>query len=63
LRGSGRYDYQLPDGWRWTTLGEIADVKGGVTLNKTQTSEDQISVPYLRVANVQRGYTAAHHFL
>ncbi|MFG1955583.1 restriction endonuclease subunit S [Micromonospora sp. NPDC048830] len=47
---------RLPDGWRWATLGEIADVVGGVTKDsKLQSRPDLVEVPYLRVANVQRG--------
>ncbi|MGC4792911.1 restriction endonuclease subunit S [Micromonospora saelicesensis] len=46
----------LPDGWRWATLGEIADVAGGVTKDsKLQSRPGLVEVPYLRVANVQRG--------
>ncbi|WP_155247123.1 restriction endonuclease subunit S [Salinispora arenicola] len=46
----------LPTGWRWATLGEIADVAGGVTKDsKLQSRPDLVEVPYLRVANVQRG--------
>jgi type I restriction enzyme, S subunit len=41
----------------WTTLGEIADIVGGVTKDvKRQMDPAFIDVPYLRVANVQRGY-------
>jgi type I restriction enzyme S subunit len=47
---------QLPDGWRWRRLGELADVVGGVTKDsKKQTDPSYVEVPYLRVANVQRG--------
>jgi type I restriction enzyme S subunit len=47
---------QLPAGWTWSTLGEISDVVGGVTKNsKHQNRPDLVEVPYLRVANVQRG--------
>jgi type I restriction enzyme, S subunit len=43
--------------WAWTTLGEIADVAGGVTKDsKRQSDPSYVEVPYLRVANVQRGY-------
>jgi restriction endonuclease S subunit len=46
----------LPQGWRWSTLGQIADVVGGVTKDsKRETRSDLVEVPYLRVANVQRG--------
>ncbi|MGH3908316.1 MAG: restriction endonuclease subunit S [Pseudonocardiaceae bacterium] len=42
--------------WPWTTLGEIADVAGGVTKDsKRQADPSFVEVPYLRVANVQRG--------
>lgn len=47
---------ELPVGWKWARLGEIASVVGGVTKDsKRQGDPDSIEVPYLRVANVQRG--------
>jgi type I restriction enzyme, S subunit len=46
----------LPLGWVETTLGEISDVQGGVTKNSKNQSDDDEEFPYLRVANVQRGY-------
>lgn len=46
----------LPNGWRWARLGNIADVVGGVTKDsKKQSDPAYVEVPYLRVANVQRG--------
>ncbi|WP_281412223.1 restriction endonuclease subunit S [Miltoncostaea marina] len=43
--------------WPWTMLGEIADVVGGVTKDsKRQLDPRFVEVPYLRVANVQRGF-------
>lgn len=43
--------------WPWTTLGEIADIKGGVTKDsKRENDATFVEVPYLRVANVQRGF-------
>ena len=46
----------VSDDWQDVILGKIADVQGGVTKDtKKQSSEDE-EVPYLRVANVQRGY-------
>lgn len=43
--------------WPWTTLGDIADLKGGVTKDaKREDDPSFVEVPYLRVANVQRGY-------
>ena len=45
----------LPHTWRWSTLGELAEVVGGVTKDaKKQTDPSLPEVPYLRVANVQR---------
>lgn len=46
----------LPGNWKWARLAEIADVVGGITKDtKKQTGVDLPEVPYLRVANVQRG--------
>ncbi len=48
---------QLPNGWRWVTLREIAQISGGVTKGQKRRPNEIIrKVPYLRVANVQRGY-------
>ena len=45
------------DTWEWTTLGEIAEIVGGVTKDaKRQADPAFVEVPYLRVANVQRGF-------
>lgn len=49
--------YRVPSHWRWTQLGEIADIVGGVTKDaKKESLPGLIEVRYLRVANVQRGY-------
>ncbi|MFB7456339.1 restriction endonuclease subunit S [Streptomyces sp. NPDC056188] len=46
----------LPIGWKWSRLGEIASVVGGITKDsKRQSDPEYVEVPYLRVANVQRG--------
>jgi type I restriction enzyme S subunit len=46
----------LPIGWTWRRLGEISNVVGGVTKDsKRQADPAFLEVPYLRVANVQRG--------
>ncbi|MGW0956055.1 restriction endonuclease subunit S [Streptomyces sp. NPDC002545] len=46
----------LPTGWKWSRLGEIASVVGGITKDsKRQSDPEYVEVPYLRVANVQRG--------
>ena len=47
----------LPEGWVWATLGQIGDLKGGVTKGqRKKEGQTYREVPYLRVANVQRGY-------
>lgn len=46
----------LPDGWHWSSLGQIAEITGGVTVDKKRKPADPVTVPYLRVANVQRGH-------
>jgi type I restriction enzyme S subunit len=48
---------ELPEGWVWSTLGTISVIQGGITLGqKKRPGVQYVSVPYLRVANVQRGY-------
>jgi type I restriction enzyme, S subunit len=43
--------------WPRTTLGEIAEIVGGVTKDaKREGDPSFVEVPYLRVANVQRGF-------
>lgn len=47
----------LPLGWEWARLGDVADVVGGITKDaKKQGDPSFVEVPYLRVANVQRGH-------
>jgi type I restriction enzyme S subunit len=47
---------RIPSSWNWMRLGEIAEVVGGVTKDtKKQSDPGTPEVPYLRVANVQRG--------
>lgn len=47
----------LPRGWKWAKLGEIASISGGITKGqKFKPGTGTRHVPYLRVANVQRGY-------
>lgn len=59
LEEVGTADGQLPSlplGWSWARLGDVADVVGGVTKDANkQGNPTFVQVPYLRVANVQRG--------
>lgn len=45
---------ELPDGWVWATVRDIADVIGGLTKNPDREKMPE-RAPYLRVANVQAG--------
>lgn len=44
------------DNWQQVRLADIADIQGGVTKDSKRQSVLDEDVPYLRVANVQRGY-------
>ncbi len=48
---------ELPQGWVWASLDMLGDIASGVAKG-TKRSGDAVvrEVPYLRVANVQRGY-------
>ena len=48
--------FELPQGWEWVRLGDYLDIVSGVTLGRKNLGEDLLELPYLRVANVQRGY-------
>ena len=53
---------QLPEGWAWATLSQLSELKGGVTKGQRYKSEQMLrEVPYLRVANVQRGFLDLKH--
>ena len=47
----------LPEGWTRSTLNAISDLKGGLTKGQRRRAGEILRpVPYLRVANVQRGW-------
>lgn len=45
-----------PSHWAWVRLGNLAEVVGGVTKGRDLKGRKRTSLPYLRVANVQRGF-------
>ena len=45
----------LPAAWQWARLDALALIKGGITKDSKRKIKGRL-VPYLRVANVQRGY-------
>lgn len=46
----------LPKDWNLKPLGSMSKITSGVTLNSKSEPTQSVSVPYLRVANVQDGY-------
>lgn len=47
----------LPPGWRRILLRDLGEIVGGLTKGKKRRPDDVLQpVPYLRVANVQRGW-------
>jgi type I restriction enzyme S subunit len=46
----------LPEGWAWARLDSLASLKGGITVDSKRVDPTSLPVPYLRVANVQRGF-------
>lgn len=49
--------WALPVGWEWATLSDIVDISSGITKSGARKVAKALRVvPYLRVANVQRGY-------
>lgn len=47
---------EIPEGWIWTSLDTLAHIVGGITKGQKRNPDDTLrTVPYLRVANVQRG--------
>ncbi|HCI6552804.1 TPA: restriction endonuclease subunit S [Klebsiella quasipneumoniae subsp. quasipneumoniae] len=48
--------FELPDGWEWCLFEDVVDIQSGITKGRNLANRKLISIPYLRVANVQRGY-------
>lgn len=47
--------FNISKSWIWCRLDDIVSINGGITKGK-QSKGEMLSVPYLRAANVQRGY-------
>ena len=45
---------QLPEGWAWATVEQVADIQGGIQKQPKRAPADN-AYPFLRVANVLRG--------
>ena len=53
--------FAAPVGWEWRRLEDVLQIASGLALGKNHQSRALISRPYLRVANVQRGFLALDH--
>ncbi len=49
---------EIPAHWNVVRLKYVASVQTGIAKGKDNTGKDTVTVPYLRVANVQDGYLA-----
>lgn len=49
-------DFRFPASWSTRRLADIATITGGVTKDSKKQAAEFAELPYLRVANVQRGY-------
>ena len=47
---------ELPEQWSWIKLKDVGHVQTGIAKNAGKRFENPITLPYLRVANVQDGY-------
>jgi len=48
--------FEIPDSWSWVSFEDVVDITSGVTLGRKVSGKRLVTMPYLRVANVQRGY-------
>lgn len=53
---TGEKPFELPKGWEWCHFEDIVDIQSGITKGRKLTNRELTTVPYLSVANVQRGY-------
>ena len=48
--------FSIPEAWEWVRLDDVVDISGGITKGRKLAGRKTFQFPYLRVANVQRGY-------
>jgi len=46
--------FDVRSGWEWVPFGELVNISSGITLGRKTTPSKPVTLPYLRVANVQR---------
>jgi len=47
---------ELPETWSWASLEMVAEIGSGISVSKNRLVKNPVELPYLRVANVLRGY-------
>jgi type I restriction enzyme S subunit len=47
---------ELPTEWIWGSLDMIAEIGSGISVSQNRLVKNPVELPYLRVANVMRGY-------
>ncbi len=50
------FPFNPPAGWEWSRFEELADIQSGITKGRKFAGRETNTVPYLRVANVQRAF-------
>lgn len=45
----------IPSSWKWARLDAVCAIGSGMSVSKNRKHKNPLEVPYLRVANVQRG--------
>lgn len=55
---ANQWPFELPRTWAWERFGDVTLVSSGVTLGRKTVMQEPVSLPYLRVANVQRWHVA-----
>jgi restriction endonuclease S subunit len=56
--GQTEMPFELPESWEWVKFDNIVDITSGITKGRKLTGRKVFPIPYLRVANVQRGFLA-----
>jgi type I restriction enzyme S subunit len=53
--------FEVRPGWEWAPFGTLVNVSSGITLGRKATPTKPVTLPYLRVANVQRWHLDLDH--
>ncbi|MGF1727827.1 restriction endonuclease subunit S [Photobacterium nomapromontoriensis] len=48
--------FELPKGWKWCRFEDVVEIQSGITKGRKLAGRELKTIPYLSVANVQRGY-------